>query len=517
MNVTVFGATGAIGSLTVAELLNRGHTVTAYARNAAKVPSSWGERVRVVIGEMSDADAIDTAVAGADAVVSALGPSMDRKATGLPLVEGTQHILDAMKRHGVTRYIGHATPAVLDPQEKPTAVTRLIGFMPRTFMRRAYDEIHGMTGPVMASDLDWTLVRFIAPKDTPKGDNVRVGFFGTDKLGSPSPAPTSPRSPPPRSTTPPTSAARPPSATDRQALTRHRFHTTARRTQTLMTIAIIGVTGQLGALTVDALLDRGTPAGDILALARNTEKLQAYADRGLRTAALDLDEVDATAAQLDGVEKLLLISVGAPGQALGPRGNAIEAARRAGVGHLIYTSALLAPTTILSLAAEHKATEELITASGTPATFLRNGWYTENHQQEFAAAREQGVIANSVGDGRLATASRKDFAEAAAVVLTGTGHEGRAYELSGDTAWSYEEFAAIAQQVLGQPVSYQPLTPEQEREQLLAFDLDEGTAGFMVALHANMRDDALAPTPGDLARLIGRPTEPLETTMRTWV
>jgi putative NADH-flavin reductase len=183
MNVTVFGATGAIGQLTVAELLERRHTVTAYARNHAKVPSTWGDRVRVVIGEMSDADAIDSAVAGADAVVSALGPSLDRKTTGLPLVEGTRHILDVMKRRGVTRYIGHATPAILDPQEKPTLVTRLIGFMPRTFMRRAYDEIVGMTDPVKASDLNWTLVRFIAPKDTPKQDHLRVGFFGTDKLG----------------------------------------------------------------------------------------------------------------------------------------------------------------------------------------------------------------------------------------------------------------------------------------------------------------------------------------------
>lgn len=183
MNVTVFGATGAIGSLTVAELLERGHTVTAYARNQTKVPATWGDRVPVVIGEMSDADATDSAVAGAEAVISALGPSLDRKATGLPLVEGTGHILDAMKHHGVTRYIGHATPAILDPREKPTPVTRLIGFMPRTFMRRAYDEITGMTGTVMSCDLDWTIVRFIAPRDTPKQGNLRVGFFGTDKLG----------------------------------------------------------------------------------------------------------------------------------------------------------------------------------------------------------------------------------------------------------------------------------------------------------------------------------------------
>lgn len=183
MNVTVFGATGAIGSLTVAELLERGHTVTAYARNPAKVPATWRDRVRLVVGEMSDAEAIDSAVAGADAVASTLGPSMDHKATGTPLVEGTAHILAAMRRHGVKRYIGQATPAVLDPREKPTPVTRLIGFMPRTFLPRAYEEIRGMTGPVMSSNLDWTIVRFIAPKDTPKQDRVRTGFFGIDKLG----------------------------------------------------------------------------------------------------------------------------------------------------------------------------------------------------------------------------------------------------------------------------------------------------------------------------------------------
>lgn len=183
MNVTVFGATGAIGSLTVNELLAHGHTVTAYARNPAKIPTPWGEKVRVVIGEMSDAAAIDTAVAGADAVISALGPAMDRKATGLPLVEGTGHILTSMGRHGVSRYIGQATPAVLDPAEKPTLITRFTSFMPRTFMPRAYDEIHGMTGPVIDSELDWTIVRFIAPKDTPKQERVRTGFFGTDKIG----------------------------------------------------------------------------------------------------------------------------------------------------------------------------------------------------------------------------------------------------------------------------------------------------------------------------------------------
>jgi NAD(P)H dehydrogenase (quinone) len=283
-----------------------------------------------------------------------------------------------------------------------------------------------------------------------------------------------------------------------------------------MTIAILGATGQLGGHTIDALLERGIDASDILALGRDTGRLAELADRGLRTAAVDLTDEAATAASLADIDALLLISIGAPGQALAPRTIAINAAKAAGVPHIIYTSGLNAPTTVLLLAAEHKATEEVITASGIPATFLRNGWYNENHQQDFEAARTRGVIANSIGDGRLATAARRDFAEAAAVVLTTPGHEGAAYELSGDTAWTYTEFAAAAQEVLGTPVRYDALTPEQEREMLLRAGLDEGTVGFMSLLNANMRDNALAATPGDLARLIGRPTTPLIDTLRTW-
>lgn len=185
MNVTVFGATGAIGSLTVTELLANGHTVTAYARNASKIPASWRDRVWVVIGEMSDADAIDRAIDGADAVVSALGPSMDRKTTGLPLVAGTRTILDSMTRHGVRRYIGQGTPSVADPHEKRTVQPRVVAFMGRTFLRRAYDEMIGMTDLAQNADVDWTIVRFIAPQNTPKTGKLRVGFFGTDKIGFP--------------------------------------------------------------------------------------------------------------------------------------------------------------------------------------------------------------------------------------------------------------------------------------------------------------------------------------------
>ncbi|NIZ89658.1 NAD(P)-dependent oxidoreductase [Kineococcus rubinsiae] len=185
MRVTVFGATGAIGSLIVTELLARGHTVTAYARNPAKVSAAWLQKVELVIGEMDDAAAIDSAVSNADAVISALGPSMDRKAIGLPLVTGTELVLASMKAHGVRRYIGHGTPSVLDPREKPTAQTRLVGFMGRRGLPRAYAELQGMSKAIMTAGVDWTIVRFTAPNNKAKKSSVRAGFYGRDRIGFP--------------------------------------------------------------------------------------------------------------------------------------------------------------------------------------------------------------------------------------------------------------------------------------------------------------------------------------------
>jgi NAD(P)H dehydrogenase (quinone) len=283
-----------------------------------------------------------------------------------------------------------------------------------------------------------------------------------------------------------------------------------------MTIAIVGATGNFCGDIINALLTRGAAPDTILALGRNQNRLDQLTAQGLRTARVDLDDPAAVEAAFADVETVLLISIGAPGQGLAPRRTVATAAQAAGVDHLIYTSALQAPTTKLVLAAEHKATEELITDTGIPATFLRNGWYTDNHRQDFAAAQRRGIIANSVGTGRLATAPRRDFAEAAAVVLTTTGHEGKAYELSGDTAWNYTEFAAAAAEVLGRPVEYQPLTTEQEHDQLLAAGLDEQTVGFINLLNANMADGVFAHTSGDLSRLIGHPTEPLRVTLRSW-
>jgi NAD(P)H dehydrogenase (quinone) len=211
-------------------------------------------------------------------------------------------------------------------------------------------------------------------------------------------------------------------------------------------------------------------------------------------------------------DKVLLVSGTELGKRVAQHRNVINAARKAGVAQLAYTSAPKADTTTLVLAPEHKATEEAIVASGVTYTILRNGWYTENYVPALEQARHTGKVIASVGGGRVASASRADYAAAAAAVLLGDGHENAVYELSGDVAWDFEDLAAAFSTVLDRPVVYEPVEAGEHLEILKGAGLDEQTAGFLVALDGNIRDGELAVTTGDLSRLTGRPTVPLNET-----
>ncbi|MEL7975786.1 SDR family oxidoreductase [Isoptericola sp. F-RaC21] len=285
-----------------------------------------------------------------------------------------------------------------------------------------------------------------------------------------------------------------------------------------MTIAVTGTSGHLGRLVVESLLAQGAAPADVVALARSTDKVSDLAGRGVVVREADYDRPETLAPALDGVDVLVLVSGSAVGERVRQHGAVIDAAKGAGVRRVVYTSAPHADSSPLVLAPEHKATEELLAASGLSTTLLRNGWYTENYVGDVQQARETGEIAHSVGDGRVASASRADFAEAAAVVALDAqrdgAHDGAVYELSGDVAWDFDELAATAAEILGRPVTYRRLTPDEHREQLLAAGLDEGTAGFVVALDGNTRDGLLGETSGDLSRLIGRPTTPLADGLR---
>jgi len=284
-----------------------------------------------------------------------------------------------------------------------------------------------------------------------------------------------------------------------------------------MTILITGATGQLGRLTIDSLLTRGADPQTIIAGARDVSKAADLADRGIRVVALDYDDTASVSAALAGVDSVLLISGSEVGRRTPQHKAVIDAAKAAGVSKLVYTSAPKATTSDLILAPEHKATEELIAASGVPAVILRNNWYTENYAGSAAQAAETGVLAASVGEGRVASASRRDFADAAAVVLLEDGHIGEVYELAGDAAWDFSELAAAIGEVAGRPVEYRALSTDEHTAQLAAAGLDEGTIGFVTGLDAGIRGGALADTDGTLARLIGRPTTPLVEGLRAAV
>lgn len=273
-----------------------------------------------------------------------------------------------------------------------------------------------------------------------------------------------------------------------------------------MTILITGATGNLGRLIIAALVERGADPQSIVAGARDVAK---GADLGVRVVHLDYTDPASITAALEGVDAVALVSGSEVGQRVAQHQAVIDAAKAAGVSKLVYTSAPKATTSDLVLAPEHKATEELIAASGLPAVILRNNWYTENYAADLARAAETGVLAAGVGEGRVASASRKDFADAVAVVLLEDGHVGEVYELGGDVAWNYGDLAAAFSEISGREVTYAPLSFDEQVAALRGFGLDEGTVGFVSALDAGIRNGALADTDGTLSRLIGRPTTPL--------
>lgn len=284
-----------------------------------------------------------------------------------------------------------------------------------------------------------------------------------------------------------------------------------------MTVLVTGATGHLGRLTVEQLLRGGFPADQITAAARGTERLADLAARGLQTRSLSYDDPASLVSAFADVEVVLLVSGSEVGRRTQQHANAIDAAVQAGVKRLIYTSAPHADTSDLVVAPEHRATEQHLLASGLEYTVLRNNWYTENYTAALQQARETGVIVGSAGAGRVASASRADYAAAAAAVLVETGHENTVYELTGDTSWDYDELASAAGEVLGREVTYQQVDAAEHRRLLHGAGLPEELVGFLVAIDGGIRDGLLAETTATLLELIGRPTTPLVEGLRAAV
>lgn len=273
-------------------------------------------------------------------------------------------------------------------------------------------------------------------------------------------------------------------------------------------IVVTGATGQLGKLVVEELL-KTVPASEIVAAVRDPQKAQDIVSRGVQVRQADYSKPESLAAAFAGADRVLLISSSEVGQRVAQHEAVADAARAAGVKLLVYTSILNADSSALLLSKEHKATEAYLRSSGVPFTLLRNGWYTENHTAALAPAVEHGAVLGAAKDGRFATATRADYAAAAAAVLTGKGHENKVYELGGDKPYTLAELAAELARQTGKPVVYKDLPQAEYAKALTGFGLPDGLAGAIADADAGASRGELDTQSHDLSKLIGRPTTPL--------
>ncbi|EKM0527848.1 SDR family oxidoreductase [Cronobacter turicensis] len=278
-------------------------------------------------------------------------------------------------------------------------------------------------------------------------------------------------------------------------------------------IAITGATGHLGQRVIDTLLNT-VAAQEIVAIVRNPAKAAALSAKGVQVRAADYGDVAALTAALAGVEKLLLISSSEVGQRAPQHRNVIDAAKTAGVKLIAYTSLLHADRSPLGLADEHVATEKMLAEAGIPYVLLRNGWYTENYLASVPPALEHGVFIGSAGDGKIASASRQDYAEAAANVLTLDNQAGRVYELAGDNAWTLRDLTALLTKETGKTVAYQNLSEADFAAALAGAGLPEGFAKLLADSDIGASKGGLFDDSRQLSALIGRPTTSLETSLR---
>lgn len=275
-----------------------------------------------------------------------------------------------------------------------------------------------------------------------------------------------------------------------------------------MTFLVTGAAGNLGALAVEALLDRGVAPGDIVATARDTDRLAALAARGVVTRRLDYDDPASIDAALEGVHRLLLVSSNSVGQRVPQHRAVLEAAALRGVELVAYTSILRADTTSLVLAADHVATEQILAELGLPHVLLRNGWYFENYTAQLQVHLEHGVV-GAAGTGRISAASRADFAAAAAAALVADDSVGRVHELAGDESFTMADYAATLAEQTGRAVSYVDLPEGEYAAVLESAGVPAGFAAVLADGDRGVAEGELYDTSGALGALIGRPTTSL--------
>lgn len=284
-----------------------------------------------------------------------------------------------------------------------------------------------------------------------------------------------------------------------------------------MRIAVTGASGQLGQLVISQLLER-TEAKNIVALVRNPEKALDLSSKGVEVRSFDYaHDADKLSVQLEGIDKLLLISSSEVGQRAVQHQNVINAAKLAHVKFIAYTSLLKADVSPLLLAQEHVETEQYLKTSNIPYTLLRNNWYNENYAMGLVQAVEHGKIFGATHHGKISSASRLDYATAAAVVLTQGGHENKVYELAGDTSYTLDDLAKWTSEISKKDVTYQDLPEEEYKALLIQAGLPEGFAGILADSDEGVSKDGLYSDSKDLHQLISRATTSMQETAKEFL
>ena len=281
-----------------------------------------------------------------------------------------------------------------------------------------------------------------------------------------------------------------------------------------MRIAVTGATGHLGGLVIESLLNKNVEASDIVAIVRNEEKAKGLAARGISIAVAAYDDEAALKSALNGVDRLVFVSASEVGKRVEQHSNIIAAAKEAGVSFIAYTSLLNLDSSELFLAPEHQATEKMLAESGIDHANLRNGWYWENYAAALETGKAMGKFFSAAGEAKVSGAARKDFAEAAAVVVTTVGHAGKTYELAGAPALTYPEIAAQVGEVLGTDVEYVNLTVEEYEKSLVEAGLPADFAAGLAGADPVIEKGALYSESTDLQDLIGRPASTVAETFK---
>ena len=271
-----------------------------------------------------------------------------------------------------------------------------------------------------------------------------------------------------------------------------------------MKILVTGATGMLGVKVMDALLER-VAVEDLVISARNPDKALGLKEQGVDVRKADYEDPASLEQAFKGIDKLLLISSqGDDESRIRQHSNVIYAAEKCGVELIVYTSISKPEESTLPVAEVHRQTEQLIRESGIPFTFLRNNWYIENEIATVKNVLEGGPVLTSAEDGRVGWVPRVDYAEAAAAVLSSSGHENKVYELSGNPS-SYADMARELTAILGRRVTVRNVDDRTYQEVLVANGAPEIMAEFSVEIQQSIRNGDLDIESDDLPRLMGRP------------